>query len=287
MGDYNGQSWVSNPILSINVEVRGEKKHCTMNANDTTSFSITYECETISDPNTMLVLDALSFELQDTTPLNVAEPTPIPNFEPVICGPSHESFICREVLSTEISHSYTLAINAGLSVTASVGASVEVGEMLFGIDEKTTFTTQLSATTSFSIDNSWTSGHRTEEDTIVQVEVPSNTEVTINIMRTKEDIEYKWKAVFELLGMYSAKWMNGHEQTEDVTTVLSGLHRELYAFGRWNYPGTDFLRVIITDNYGNTMVGCDHDILNLEHNHSRSCNITNDSVTNYNLGTHI
>ena len=82
----------------------------------------------------------------------------------------------------------------------------------------------------------------------------------MHYLRTVQDLEYKWKAVFELLGKYSAKWKNGQENMQDVTTVLTGPKREIYAFGSWRYPGTDLLRVVITDQYGNEKgSGCEHE----------------------------
>ena len=44
-----------------------------------------------------------------------------------------------------------------------------------------------------------------------------------------------------------------------MTTVLSGSKREMYSFGSWSYPGTDVLRVVITDKYGNKKSGCEHE----------------------------
>ena len=38
--------------------------------------------------------------------------------------------------------------------------------------------------------------------------------------------------------------------TEDVTRILAGNDRKFYSFGKWEYPGTDFHKVIITDKYG-------------------------------------
>ena len=78
-------------------------------------------------------------------------------------------------------------------------------------------------------------------------------------MRKVQDLEYKWKAIFQLLGKYSAKYTNNQEIFEDVTTVLSGSKREMYAFGSWSYPRIDVLRVVITDNNGKKKSGCEHE----------------------------
>ena len=45
--------------------------------------------------------------------------------------------------------------------------------------------------------------------------------------------------------------VGGRLLTEDITRVLTGNDRKFYSFGKWEYPGTDFHRVIITDKYGN------------------------------------
>lgn len=269
MGKYNGQSWVSNPVLSVKVkDASGQFKHCSMNAMDTTASSSTYKCKALSDRKNMLVLNALSFKLQDKTPLNVAKPTPIKGFRPVICSSHTSSYKCTKLLSTAISTSSSLKIGSGFSLAVKVGASVEVGAMLFGAGTKTTFTTEVTASASFNVEASKTKTYTTTDKTDVSVQVPSNTEITINMLRTVQDLEYKWKAVFQLLGKYSAKWKDGQENTQDVTTVLAGPKREMYAFGSWSYPGTDFIRVVVTDKYGNNKGGCNH-----EPGKTKNCNI--------------
>ena len=55
----------------------------------------------------------------------------------------------------------------------------------------------------------------------------------------------------KILGKYSVKWDHNQEIFEDVTTVLSNSKREVYEFGSWNYPDTDFFQVIRTGQYGN------------------------------------
>ena len=48
----------------------------------------------------------------------------------------------------------------------------------------------------------------------------------------------------------------GKSVTEDVTRILSGKDRKFYSFGKWEYPGTDFHKVIITDKYGKREKNC-------------------------------
>jgi hypothetical protein len=208
----------------------------------------------------MLALNAVKFNIEDKTPLNVAKPKPIKGFIPVICSAHKTSYRCAKWLTTAVTTSSTLTIGAGLSLGVKVGAAVEVSAGLFGAGTKTTFSAEVSATTSFDVGSSKTKTYTTTDKTDIAIQVPEDTEITINLMRTVQDLEYKWKAIFELLGKYSAKWKNDQEVFQDVTTVLSGSKREMYAFGSWKYPGIDVLRVIITDKYGKEKSsGCEHE----------------------------
>ena len=260
MGGYNGNSWVEKPDLFIKVkDSSGQFKRCSMNAMDKSASSSTYKCEAISDRNDILTLNALKFNIEDKSALNVAKPKPIIGFRPVICSAHSTSYKCTKWLTTTISTSSTLKIGTGFSLAVKVGASVEVSAGLFGTGTKATFSIEITATASFNVESSKTKTYTTTDKTDVSIQVPKNTEITINLMRTVQDFEYKWKAIFELLGKYSAKWKNGQEIFQDVTTVLSGSKRKMHAFGSWSYPGTDVVRVVITDKYGNTKSsGCEH-----------------------------
>ncbi len=261
MGAYNGDSWVEKPDLVIKVkDTSGNLKRCSMNAMDNSASSNTYQCKSLSDRTNMLELNALKFNIEDKSALNVAKPQPIKGFRPVICSAHATSYKCTKWLTAAVSTSSTLKIGTGFSLAVKVGASVDVGVGLLGAGTKTTFSREITATTSLNVEASKTKTYTTTGKTVVSVQVPENTEITINLLRTVQNLEYKWKAIFELLGKYSAKWKNDQEIFQDVTTVLSGSKREMYAFGSWSYPGTDVLRVVITDKYGNTKSsGCDHE----------------------------
>ena len=261
MGAYNGNSWVEKPDLSIKVkDASGQLKHCTMNAMDTSASSETYQCKSLSDRTNMLSMNALKFNIEDKTPLNVAKPQPIKGFVPVICSAHKRPYTCTKTLSTSISSSSTLSIGSGFSLAVTVGASVEVGPEFLDSGTKSTFRTQVTGSTSFNVQSGKTNTYTTTHNRDVSVEVPASTEIKINLLRTVQDFEYKWKAVFELLGKYSVKWKNGQENMQDVTTILKGPKREMYAFGSWNYAGTDLLRVVITDQYGSEKgSGCEHE----------------------------
>ena len=260
MGAYNGDSWVERPDLVIKVkDTSGQLKRCSMNAMDTSASSKTYECKIISDRTNMLAMNALKFDIEDKSPLNVAKPQPIKGFRPVICSAHKNSYKCTKWFTTAVSTSSTFTIGTGLTLAVKVGTSVEVSSGLFGTGSKSTFSTEVTASSSFNIESSKTKTYTTTDNTDISVQVPENTEIKINLLRTVQDLEYKWKAVFEFLGKYSAKWKNDQEIFQDVTTVLSGSKREMYAFGSWSYPGTDVLRVVITDKYGTEKSsGCEH-----------------------------
>ena len=207
----------------------------------------------------MLELNALKYDIEDKSPLNVAKPKPIEGFRPVICSAHSKSYKCTKWLTTAVSTSSTLSIGAGFSTAMKVGASVEVGAGFLGGGSKTTFSQDVTQTSSFNVEASGTKTYSTTDKTDVSIEVPANTEITINVLRTVRDLDYKWKAVFELLGKYSVKYGNKQEIFQDVTAVLSGSKRELYAFGSWSYPDTDVLRVVITEKNGNKKSGFEHE----------------------------
>ena len=70
MGEYNGNSWVEKPDLSIKVkDTSGQFKHCSMNAMDKSASSDTYQCKSLSDHTIMLSMNALRFDIEDKSPL--------------------------------------------------------------------------------------------------------------------------------------------------------------------------------------------------------------------------
>jgi hypothetical protein len=228
-----------------------------MDAMDTTASISSYECTALSvQPDDMLVLNTMSFNLEDTSQPNIAEPTPIPGFIPQICSASSTPYRCTKWLIAEIQRSNSLNIRTGLTTTVTAGYSVQTGGLLPSI--QSTFNQEVAFALAFNVDSGWTHSTTISDKTDVSIEVPSNTQVTINMMKTVQDLEYTWTGVFQLLGTYSAKWANGQEVIQDVTTVLSGPNRDMYAFGRWSYPDTAFIRVIITDSNGNETAGCNH-----------------------------
>ena len=251
MGAYNGK-----PDLVIKIkDTNGQLKRCSMNAMN----EYTYKCETISDRTNMLKLQALKFNIEDSSPINIAKPQPIKGVRPVVCSAYTNPYKCTKRLKAAISTSSTLKVGTGLSLAVKVGGSVTAGGGFLGLGARAAFSTELTTTTSFNVDDSKTETYTTTDETEVSIEVPENTEITINLLRTVQDMEYKWKADFQLLGKYSVKWTSGQEIFQDVTTVLSGSNREISAFGSWSYPDTDVLRVVITDRYGKKKSGCQHE----------------------------
>ena len=131
------------------------------------------------------------------------------------------------------------------------GVRVQMVTEFLGLGAKTTFLSEVTGTSSFHGESSKTKTYTTTDHTEISIPVPATKQLTIEFMRMVRDLEYKWKAIFELLGKYSVKWDHNQEIFEDVTTVLSNSKREVYEFGSWNYPDTDFFQVIRTGQYGN------------------------------------
>ena len=209
MGAYNGDSWIERPDLFIKVkDAAGQLKQCSMNAMDMSPSSKTYECKSASDLTNMLTLNALKFIIENKTPLNTAKPEPVAGFLPVICSSHTNSYKCSKWLTTSIYTSSSFSIGTGFTLAVKVGASVELEAKFFGSGTKTTFSTEISASTSFNVESSRSNTYTTTDRTAVSVQVPANTEVTINLLRTVQNLVYKWKAEFQMLGKYSLKWKN-------------------------------------------------------------------------------
>ena len=264
MGNFTGggKSWIENPNLSINIQaVNGNLKSCTMRAMDRTPSSKSYECKDLSERENLLVLSAKSFEIEDKTPLNVAKPEPIPGFRPVVCSAHPQKYDCSKTLETSVTDSTSLTIGAGLEMSVSIGSGIETEASFLGQSVKSTFSMEMSATTSLSVESSKTKEITTTESSTVTVSVPPNKQVMINMLRSVENLIYKWKANFRILGRYSAVWDNDYLLMQDVSTVLSGDSLKIYAFGSWKYPGVDTIKVIVTDQHGGEVLteGCEHE----------------------------
>ena len=250
MGTYNGDSWVERPDVVIKVkDTSGQFKRCSMNSMDKSATSTTYQCKAISDRTNILALNALKFSIEDKSPLNVTKTRPVQVTPPVLCKAFFIPYRCTKWFTTMSTRS-SLKINTGLSLAINVGASVNVSEDFSGPGAKRIFLSEITATSSFNIEASSTKMYTTNDKTEVSVRIPKKTSIIIKLFRTTKDVEYKWKAVFGLLGKHSARWQNGQEVYQDVTTVLTGPKREMYAFGSWSYPGTDFLTAELTDKFG-------------------------------------
>ena len=64
----------------------------------------------------------------------------------------------------------------------------------------TSLSTTVEASASMSVEESTTKEFSLADTTTVSVDVPAQQEVKINFMRSKQDLVYKWKADFQLLG---------------------------------------------------------------------------------------
>ncbi|XP_028413893.1 uncharacterized protein LOC114536743 isoform X2 [Dendronephthya gigantea] len=260
MGAYNGDSWVERPDLAINVkDASGHFKRCSMNAMDKSADSSTYKCADISEHTNMLALNALKFIVEDKNPPNDTKTTrPVKVGHPLLCSAFFIPYRCTKLFTTFSTRS-SLKIGTGLSLAVNVGTSVNISGDFSGAGTKPIFRSEIFAATSFNIEASKTKMYNIPDKTEVSVKVPKKKAILINFFRTPLDVKCTWKAVFELVGKHSARWQNGQEVHQDITTALSGPKREMYAIGSWSYQGTDFLTVELTDKFGRKISkGCKH-----------------------------
>jgi len=245
-------AWKDDPNFNIlTVATDGTLQNCSMRAKDTSASSDSYECQSAANADNKLFLDAKKFEILNQTPLNVAQPEPIPGVDPVTCAVYADiNSTCTKTFDTTITTSSTFTIGAGFESSVSISNSVEVDAGFMGSGMKTTFQAQVSASTSFNCERSSTTETSTTDSTSVTVSVPEGAKVEIDMKRSTQNLQYKWKGYFEAVGPYYARWLNGCEYLQDISTVLTGDDLLIYAFGSWEYPGTDTLNVIVTDQYG-------------------------------------
>merc|ERR1719295_1672056 len=126
-------SWMDNPILNVLVaEADGQLQSCSMRAKDTTVLTDSYECHDITTADNMLELEAMKFEIQDETPLNTAQPEPIPGVDPVQCIASPEPYSCNKEFDTAITQSSTFTIGSGFSTSVGISTGVEIDAEFMG-----------------------------------------------------------------------------------------------------------------------------------------------------------
>ncbi|XP_046861166.1 uncharacterized protein LOC124454401 [Xenia sp. Carnegie-2017] len=257
MGSYIGQRLVVR--LRDN---RGNLRKCSMDPRDKSITASTFQCTTLSGSySKILNLNAKNFILKNKTPFSVFKLQPIPNFRPVVCSGFYKKYTCRKRLSITISESSTLITTFGFStsVTRGFSASISSGKVI-KTPVSVTFSKQISKTKSFSRGSRNTKTISKTDTTDVSINVPPNDEITINLMKSVQDLTYQWKAEFELDGWYSIEWnKSGLEKFQAVNTVLSGPKEKINAFGTWKYPRTGVIKVLITDKYGKLRKGsCEH-----------------------------
>jgi len=259
---YSWDSWVHNPKLNVLVtKADGQLQSCSMRANDTTVLTDSYECHDITTADNMLELEAMKFEIQDETPLNTAQPEPIPGVDPVQCIASPEPYSCNKEFDTAITQSSTFTIGSGFSTSVGISTGVEIDAEFMGSGTKTNFQKEVSSSASFNCESSRTRETSTTDKTSVTVMVPANKQVMMNLMRTTVDVQYRWKGDFKAVGVYNIIWDNGYVYLQDITTAITGDKLNIYGFGTWDYPDTDVIEVLVTDESGNKVVeGCDRPV---------------------------
>ncbi|XP_066925842.1 uncharacterized protein [Clytia hemisphaerica] len=260
MGPNNGKSFAENPKISVRIRgTDGKLKECSMDAIDRSASTSSYKCKSITDTTNGMYLEAREFKVEDKTQPTVAAPQQVKNFKPVICTASNKAYTCNKRVTSTITTSSTLKIGSGFSMGVTIGTKVGLEASAFGVKASTEFSTQISASSTFNVERSKTHVQSMADQTHVTVDVPANEGVMINLLRKKVDIVYKWKGIFQMLGKYKLSWNNGDSTFQDVTSILTGTNREIYAFGKWNYPDTDVLQVIVTNqNSGAKKLACQH-----------------------------
>lgn len=259
MGGYNGHSFAANPKISIRIKgTDGKLRECSMQALDRTATSLSYRCTPITDTTNGMFLEAREFKVEDKTQPTATQPKRVKNFKPVTCLASSKAYTCNKRVTSTVTTSSTLKIGSGFSMGVTIGAKVGIETSIFGVKASAEFSTQIQSTSSFNIESSKTTTESLADQTHITVDVPANEQVTIDLLRKKVDIVYKWKGIFQTLGKYQLKWTNGDSTYQDVTSVLTGPSREIYAFGQWNYPDTDVLQVVVVSQGGQKKMACEH-----------------------------
>lgn len=256
MGSYIG------PKLVVRLKDLHENlKKCSMNAMDKSLTARTFKCINIPYSNAkILKLNAKKFKLTRKAPFKKLKFQSIANFRPVICSSLKIGYNCRKQLTVSVSEASTLTTTFGTSSRVTLSSNLEVssgGIFLPGI--KASFSSHLSKTKSLYMGEAITKERTIADTTDVTVYVLPNNEITINLMRSVQDLTYKWKAEIELDGLYSIEWSKSVEHFEPVHTVLSGPQERINAFGTWKYPRTSVIKVMVTDKYGNKKFGCSHE----------------------------
>ena len=247
MGTYNGRSFKESPDIKIKILDQDEElKECKINARDTSPQSTSYSCKKSTDYNNRLQLEPIEFKIEDKTEPSNVQPKRVKNFSPVICSPHSKDYTCSKTLSATIEKKSSLKIKTGFEMGIKIGAKVKVE----GLVAKAEFSTEVSAKSSFSVESSREKTTKVTDKTEVKVDVPAGQQVMIDLLRKKVDIVYKWKGTFRLLGKYQLVWSSGDQTTQDITSALTGSHRDMHSFGYWEYPETDVLQVVITDRFG-------------------------------------
>ncbi|XP_066912196.1 uncharacterized protein [Clytia hemisphaerica] len=260
MGSSNGKSFPENPKISVRIrDTDGKLKECSMSAMDRSATSTSHKCTPITDTTNGMYLEAREFKVEDKTQPTVGKPQRVKNFKPVICTASNKAYRCNKRMTSTISTSSTLKIGSGFSMGVTIGAKVGFEAGAFGVKATGEFSTQVSSTSTFNVERSKTCTISFTDQTDISVNVPANEQVMIDLLRKKVDIVYKWKGVFQMLGKYKLSWSDGDSKFQDITSILTGTDREIYAFGQWNYPDTDVLQVLVTNQKsGQKKLACQH-----------------------------
>jgi len=222
-------------------------KECTLSGDD-------YKRKNVQ-AGAQISLATKEFVIEDKSELNVARPSPIEHFTPIICSSSPIKFDCEKGFAVEVSKHSAVTVGAGFNMGFSFTSEVELSSKV-PMAPTTTFSKTISGGFEFYAEYTNSTTTTFKDNVQVKAAVPAHTEVKIDVKRVTQDLLYVWKGIFVAVGTYTIGF--GDEKFEfDITSVLTGHDRHFYALGKWEYPGTDFHKVIVTTGNRVSEKNCD------------------------------
>ena len=188
----------TDPVFSIVVKDLKKKytKKCSMTLDGS------YKCDRVNEEPS-LRLETKRFDVEDQSPLNVAQPRPIPGFKPKICSASNTAYTCSMSRSVATTKSSTFSIGTGFSMGYSQTVGASVGYEGFGASATASFEATISVTASFNAGYEKSTSKEITDTVQVSINVPRGTQVTIDVKRVKQDLMYFWKGHFDIIGRYA------------------------------------------------------------------------------------
>ena len=234
-----------------------ELKQYSMFASDTTPSSDSYKEEPISGAVNQFKMVGTKLDLEDLTETDVSQPVKIENFTPVKCAANSE---CENIFTVTFKEESTLTIGAGVDLSMTVGSEISTtvgGEIPFGpsVEATASLKTEFTASASMNVENSKTQGKEISDTTRVLVKLEKDESATIDLVRRTQDTVYGWTCTFALEGNFQLTTFFS-EHKFDISTFLAD--RQFYTYGKWTYPDSDIIEVLITTSGGRSVSCGDH-----------------------------